>query len=46
MTPAARWEKRVGIACIGAITAGVAAWLVAQVEADARGREEPITERP
>jgi voltage-gated potassium channel len=26
----------VGIACIGAITAGVAAWLVAQVEADAR----------
>lgn len=26
----------VGIACIGAITAGVAAWLVAQVESDAR----------
>ena len=26
----------VGIACIGAITAGVAAWLVAQVEADGR----------
>jgi voltage-gated potassium channel len=26
----------VGIACIGAITAGVAAWLVAQVDADAR----------
>lgn len=26
----------VGIACIGAITAGVAAWLVAQVEAEAR----------
>jgi voltage-gated potassium channel len=26
----------VGIACIGAVTAGVAAWLVAQVEADAR----------
>ena len=26
----------VGIACIGAITAGVAAWLVAQVQADAR----------
>lgn len=26
----------VGIACIGAITAGVAAWLVAQVEADAQ----------
>jgi voltage-gated potassium channel len=26
----------VGIACIGAITAGVAAWLVAQVEIDAR----------
>jgi voltage-gated potassium channel len=27
----------VGIACIGAITAGVAAWLVAQVQADSRG---------
>jgi voltage-gated potassium channel len=26
----------VGIACIGAITAGVAAWLVRQVEADER----------
>ena len=26
----------VGIACIGAVTAGVAAWLVRQVEADAR----------
>ena len=26
----------VGIACIGAITAGVAAWLVRQVEAEAR----------
>ena len=36
----------VGIACIGAITAGVAAWLVAQVEADAREREKPIAERP
>lgn len=30
----------VGIACIGAITAGVAAWLVAQVGADAREREQ------
>jgi voltage-gated potassium channel len=30
----------VGIACIGAITAGVAAWLVAQVEADAHEKEE------
>ncbi|UUZ61833.1 potassium channel family protein [Nocardioides sp. B-3] len=29
----------VGIACIGAITAGVAARLVAQVEADARADE-------
>jgi hypothetical protein len=27
----------VGFACIGAITAGVAAWLVAQVQADSRG---------
>ena len=36
----------VGIACIGAITAGVAAWLVAQVEADAHEREKPIAERP
>ena len=30
----------VGIACIGAVTAGVAAWLVAQVEADSREREQ------
>ena len=36
----------VGIACIGAITAGVAAWLVAQVEADAREKEQRIEERP
>lgn len=36
----------VGIACIGAITAGVAAWLVAQVEADARERGQPIDESP
>lgn len=38
----------VGIACIGAITAGVAAWLVAQVEADPRAespRREPLTRR-
>lgn len=35
----------VGIACIGAITAGVAAWLVAQVEADARA-EVNDDERP
>lgn len=33
----------VGIACIGAITAGVAAWLVAQVEAD--GRAEAVDDR-
>jgi voltage-gated potassium channel len=31
----------VGIACIGAITAGVAAWLVAQVEADVHEKEQP-----
>ncbi len=36
----------VGIACIGAITAGVAAWLVAQVEADAREREQAIDQSP
>ena len=33
----------VGIACIGAITAGVAAWLVAQVEAD--GLAEAVDDR-
>jgi voltage-gated potassium channel len=33
----------VGIACIGAVTAGVAAWLVAQVQADTR-EEQPLEE--
>lgn len=35
----------VGIACIGAITAGVAAWLVAQVEAEALEREQVLDDR-
>lgn len=35
----------VGIACIGAITAGVAAWLVAQVEAEGREREQVLDDR-
>ena len=35
----------VGIACIGAITAGVAAWLVAQVESEAREKEQQPDER-
>jgi voltage-gated potassium channel len=36
----------VGIACIGAVTAGVAAWLVAQVQADAREMKRHLDERP
>lgn len=35
----------VGIACIGAVTAGVAAWLIAQVEADERA-ESADMDRP
>ena len=35
----------VGIACIGAITAGVAAWLVAQVESEAREKKQQPDER-